>query len=226
MGRPFSCCTKENTCSPRLWKSWFKSAHCGIADLMALLMGICILLFICIIFSFLLGYFFAMQQITDQDDFVYYYTWQKQLDRSDPNEADIMETREYQLRLPTDVYINRLEAVNELTRYLREISGEKLDPNDAKIEIFKETQLSSGNCGIKFSELRLRHFYDENGNIINKDITTLDINHDAEPPELKEAALKWNLTANAIYKNEQKLEQGKKAKSFSKNFCLTFFKNI
>lgn len=211
-------------CSLRTWKNWFKTAHCGVADLMAIVMGICILLFISIVFSFLLGYYAAISQITKQDDFVYYYPrWQKQLDRSDPNEADIMETREYQIRLPVDIYSNRMEAINELTSYLREITGESLDPKDAEIKIYREGQYNSANCGIRFSELRIRHFFDEEGNETNKDDTTVDINHDSNPLELKESALQWNLTAAEGFKNEQKLEQGKKNKESKGDFNLYLF---
>eukprot|EP00339_Tiarina_fusa_P019927 CAMPEP_0117017370 /NCGR_PEP_ID=MMETSP0472-20121206/13570_1 /TAXON_ID=693140 ORGANISM="Tiarina fusus, Strain LIS" /NCGR_SAMPLE_ID=MMETSP0472 /ASSEMBLY_ACC=CAM_ASM_000603 /LENGTH=177 /DNA_ID=CAMNT_0004721711 /DNA_START=282 /DNA_END=812 /DNA_ORIENTATION=+ len=118
-----------------------------------------------------------------------------------------METREYQLRIPTNDYGNRMEAIELLTKYLREITGEKLNPNKADTTIYLEAQLTTRNCGHTFSEVRVRQNFDENGEIISGNSATLDINNDSVPPTYKADALTWNLTAAEGYNSEQKIEQ-------------------
>merc|ERR1712137_111163 len=98
---------------------WFKESHCGVGDLATIFAGITILVFGSIIVSFLLGYFWAVAQVTSQPDYVYYYPrWEKQLNRSDPNEADIMETREYQIRPSITLFKDRQLAINQLLNLL------------------------------------------------------------------------------------------------------------
>lgn len=165
------------------------------------------MLFACIILSFLLGYFFAVHKFTDQPDGVYYYPrWQYQLNRTDPKEADIMETREYQVSLNKDDYTPRLDGIRKLTAFLRNFTGEKLKEKDADISIYWETHYNSKPCGHKYSEVRRRFSYDTHGDII-EDKTTMDINQDSNPKPDKSTAMQWDLQPNSNYKNEEKIEQ-------------------
>merc|ERR1712137_11963 len=98
--------------------------------------GLAILLLLGVVFSFLLGYLMAIHQVTDQPNFVYYYPrWEYQLNRSDPREAEILESREYQIKVPVDVYTDRATAVADLLEFLRNQTGLKFKKKDAETEI-------------------------------------------------------------------------------------------
>lgn len=186
---------------------WKQRAHCGRADFVALILGACILLFSAVVFSFLLGYFFAVEKYTWQPDGVYYYPrWQYQLNRTDPKEENIMETREYQISISSKDYTPRMVGIDRLTEFLRNFTGEKLKEKDADIDIYWETHYKSQVCGHKFSEVRKRIKYDTHGKEVENK-TTIDINQDSVPKKDKSTAMKWDLQPNSTYVSEEKIEQ-------------------
>jgi len=191
--------------------SWARDAHLGRADLAAAIFGVCILLFAGIVTSFLLGYFTAIAQLTSQPDGVFYYPdWEYRLDRNNPKEADIMETREYQISLGNSIINNHYEprsaGVKEMVQFLRNYTGEKLKDGSEDIYVYWEVHYDSKPCGHEFSEIRVRSSWDLDGNIIENK-TTVDINQDSVPGPYKEDAMTWDLSANEIYDSEEKIEE-------------------
>jgi len=154
--------------------------------------------------SFLFGYLVAVD--SPQNKYVYYFPNTDRMNRDDPLEKNLLQTKEYQVRISKTRYADRMDSVRALTQYLRTLTGLKLDENDAKIEIYRETQYSTSECGHQFSELRQRIFYDENGDII-EDKTTIDINEDSNPTDDIHTATAWDLAAADHYKSEEKIEQ-------------------
>jgi len=156
--------------------------------------------------SFGLGYLTGGMVADSQDEYVLYNYHEVYPDRDNPKQADIMDTREYQATLNNDDYVDRMSTIRDMMPLLRNLTGEYFTEEDWDIAIYEERQYSTSRCGVKYSELRRRKFYDENGEI-QKDKTTIDINMD-EP--IKEDALtKWDLTPSDDYKSEQKIEHGK-----------------
>ena len=119
-----------------------------------------------------------------------------------------MDTREYQIKIPYEDYSDRMSAIYLLLEELRKLSGEELDINEFEASIYEEEQISTSNCGHKFSELRRRKLYDEFGEI-KEDKTTIDINNDSDPSHDKTTALAWDLSPSDEYSHyEEKIEQG------------------
>ena len=144
--------------------------------------------------------------IDSQDEYVLYDYNEYYPDRSNPKLADIMDTREYQHTVNTDDYVDRMSTIRDMMPLLRNLTGEYFTEEDWDIDIYEERHYTTSSCGVQYSELRRRKFYDENG-VIQEDKTTIDINMD-EP--IKEDALtKWDLTPSDDYKSEQKIEHGK-----------------
>jgi hypothetical protein len=188
-----------------------KLPGCGAHSVAVVAFGLGIALVIGVNVSFLLGYFLAVSQITAQPDFVYYYpNWEYQIDRNSPTMGKIMESREYQIRLPPSKYTaNRTAAIEELAAMLQEATGIKLKRGDSSVSLYQEIQYDTRACGHQFSELRRRVLFNpENGQPVGGNTTTIDINNDGVPRTDKRDALRWNLTVAEHYKGEEKIEQG------------------
>jgi len=176
------------------------------------LIGCCILFVMLVVIlvvisvSFIAGYFTGSAIADSQGEYVLYNYHEVYPDRNNPKQADIMDTREYQATLNNDDYADRMSTIRDMMPLLRNLTGEYFTEEDWEIGIYEERQFTTSHCGVKYSELRRRKFYDENG-VIKEDKTTIDINMD-EP--IKEDALtKWDLTPSDDYKSEQKIEHGK-----------------
>lgn len=128
-----------------------------------------------------------------------------QLDRSNPAEADLIETNEYQFKLNTNLFKDRMKGVRQLTDLLQQVLNITINEEDAEEDCFTETQYLTTDCGtIEYSELRIRSYV---GGKLDQ-VSESDINKDSSPHESKENAMSYNLTPNPNYDNEQKIEQG------------------
>ena len=191
--------------------SWNQRVSCGATEIVMMVLGMFLFVFVAVVVAFLLGYLVAIEQVTAQPDYVYYYpNFAYQLDRNNPKEADIMETREYQVKLSNTLlhtkYKPRMDGIRELTEFLRNKTGEKLNEKDADVQIYLETHYSSVDCGHKFSELRRRIPHDTEG-IPFENKTAVGINEDSHKHKHKATAMAWDLQAAEGYKSEEKIEQ-------------------
>ena len=180
---------------------------------------------------FFMGYYSVYKEhcYPDQPDYVHYHpNTDYKLDRNNEDEANIYDSREYQISLPPDRYADRMKAVNDLLVLLRNYTGLELKTEDFETDIYEEVQYHSKTCGRSYSEFRRRKYYDSN-RIVIENGTAVSINMDAYPKTYKKDALTHNLHPGAMYMNqsEEKIEQGSFVNiffifgNFSDFFCET-----
>ena len=153
------------------------------------------------------------------DPYVYHSPDDYQLDRTNQDEAVLLETNEYQFKLNTTLFTDRMKGVRQLLVLLRVVLNITIDEKDADEDYFTETQYRSTDCGsIDYSELRIRNYID--GKLDQS--AESDINKDASPHSSKANAMSYDIEPNSKYDNEQKIEQGSPSSSSSLLLLLLF----
>ena len=143
-----------------------------------------------------------------QDKYVYYDYYESYPDRSDSIQCDIEDTREFHVEIDVNQYADRMNVINDLIIQLRNLTDDKLKDKDFNTHIYYETVYSINDCGFSFDEITSRvHFDEKTGNVI-EDKTTIDLLQNVKHD--KDKGLFVDFRANDVYKNEQKIERGKK----------------
>lgn len=178
-------------------------------------LGACVLLLLLVLIaplSYLAGYYVAYNHYLEQDDFVYYYPEvDYKLDRNNPDEADVLESREYQVKLDVPgFYANRTAGVDELLNFIRNFTGLKLKNKDFKVDIYEEIQYRPTDCGRYYDELRKRKYFGDSHPNPKDNSTAVSLNIDSSPHRYKKSVLVNNLHPAPEYKDssEEKIEQG------------------
>jgi len=163
-------------------------------------------------------------------DYVFRYSWEYSFDRSDPSEALIQETNEYQVKLHSFRF-NTTEKRDDEVAKLLDVVGRLMDVDLSKrkqftetLAIYNETQYDPKGCGYDYSELRTRDYWV--GPKTNSSTMSINVNSGKD----KTMAATFPLAPNASIledddDSEQKLEQDVHA-CFHKYNRKTKLKNL
>ena len=155
-----------------------------------------------------LGVYVGSGILYPQDKYVYYDYYESYPDRSDSIQCDIEDTREFHVDIDVNQYADRMDVINGLVIQLRNLTEDQLKDKDFSTHIYYKTVYSIDDCGFSFDEIISRVHFDEKTGDVIEDKTTIDLSQNFEHD--KDKGLLVDFRANDVYKNEQKIERGKK----------------